>query len=125
MVYTEEVRKKLDAILKAFEEYIDSQNYFDVVYSKKIGYVWILAECPGDAGAVLLDTPEKMLDQLFNEVINDVVNADENKTHPKRIFRLIACLRSQKDDYVSLHLQEQSTMAASFINFHERLWQHL
>ncbi|MEY8576057.1 MT-A70 family methyltransferase [Oscillospiraceae bacterium 21-37] len=43
--------------------------------------VWILAECPGDAGAVLLDTPEKMLDQLFNEVINDVVNADENKTH--------------------------------------------
>ena len=30
---------------------------------------------------MLLDTPEKMLDQLFNEVINDVVNADENKTH--------------------------------------------
>jgi len=81
MIYTDEVRKKLDAILKAFGEYIDGQNYFDVVYSKKIGYVWILAECPGDAGAVLLDTPEKMLDQLFNEVINDVVNADENKTH--------------------------------------------
>ena len=81
MIYTDEVRKKLDAILKAFGEYIDGQNYFDIVYSKKIGYVWILAECPGDAGAVLLDTPEKMLDQLFNEVINDVVNADENKTH--------------------------------------------
>ena len=42
MVYTDEVRKKLDAILKAFGEYIDGQNYFDVVYSKKIGYVWIL-----------------------------------------------------------------------------------
>ena len=70
MIYTDEVRKKLDAILKAFGEYIDGQNYFDIVYSKKIGYVWILAECPGDAGAVLLDTPEKMLDQLFNEVIN-------------------------------------------------------
>ena len=81
MIYTDEVRKKLDAILKAFGEYIDGQSYFDIVYSKKIGYVWILAECPGDAGAVLLDTPEKMLDQLFNEVINDVVNADENKTH--------------------------------------------
>lgn len=70
MIYTDEVRKKLDAILKAFGEYIDGQSYFDIVYSKKIGYVWILAECPGDAGAVLLDTPEKMLDQLFNEVIN-------------------------------------------------------
>ena len=81
MIYKGEERKKLDAIFRAFEEYIDQQSYFDIVYSKKIGYVWILAECPGDAGAVLLDTPEKMLDQLFNEVINDVVNADENKTH--------------------------------------------
>ncbi len=32
MTYTEEVRKKLDAILKAFESYIDGQNYFDIVY---------------------------------------------------------------------------------------------
>ena len=81
MIYTDEVRKKLDAILKAFGEYIDGQSYFDIVYSKKIGYVWILADYPGDAGAVVLDTPAKMLDRLFNEVINDVVNADENKTH--------------------------------------------
>ena len=50
MVYTDEVRKKLDAILKAFGEYIDGQGYFDIVYSKKIGYVWILADCSGDAG---------------------------------------------------------------------------
>lgn len=42
MIYTDEVRKKLDAILKAFGEYIDGQSYFDIVYSKKIGYVWIL-----------------------------------------------------------------------------------
>ena len=27
MVYTDEVRKKLDAILKAFEKYIDGQSY--------------------------------------------------------------------------------------------------
>lgn len=46
-----------------------------------IGYVWVLANYPGDAGAVDLDTPAKMLDRLFNEVINDVVNMDENKTH--------------------------------------------
>ncbi len=68
-----EVRKKLDAILKAFGAYIGGQS----VYSKKIGYVWILADYPCDAGTVVLDTPAKMLDRLFN----DVVNADENKTH--------------------------------------------
>ena len=78
MIYTEDVRKKLDAILKAFECYIDGQNYFDIVYSKKIGYVWIVVDEPGAAGAELLDTPEAMLDNLFNDIINDVVAPRES-----------------------------------------------
>ena len=81
MFYTEDVRKKLDAILKAFSDYIDGQDYFDIVYSKKIGYVWIVVDPPGGAGPERLDTPEKMLDVLFNEVINDVINSPENTTH--------------------------------------------
>ena len=80
MVYTDETKKKLDAILKAFEDYIDGQNYFDIVYSKKIGYVWIVADEPGAAGAEQLDTPEAMLDNLFNDIINDVV-APRSTTH--------------------------------------------
>ena len=115
MIYKGEERKKLDAIFRAFEEYIDQQSYFDIVYSKKIGYVWILAECPGDAGAVLLDTPEKMLDQLFNEVSNDVVNVDVNKSHilndltlsewdecevRRRITTLLEPLAEDKDYYL-------------------------
>ena len=75
MVYTDEVRKKLDAILKAFGEYIDGQN----------------------------------------EVINDVVNADENKTHipnaltlseweesevRRRITALLEPLAEDKDSYL-------------------------
>ena len=78
MIYTTETKKKLDAILKAFENYIDGQNYFDIVYSKKIGYVWIVVDEPGAAGAEQLDTPEAMLDLLFNDVINDVVAPRES-----------------------------------------------
>ena len=80
MIYTTEQKKKLDAILKAFENYIDGQNYFDIVYSKKIGYVWIVVDEPGAAGAEQLDTPEAMLDNLFNDIINDVV-APRSTTH--------------------------------------------
>ena len=80
MIYTEETRKKLESILKAFEKYIDGQNYFDIVYSKKIGYVWIVVDEPGAAGAEQLDTPEAMLDNLFNDIINDVV-APRSTTH--------------------------------------------
>ena len=80
MVYTNKTRKELDAILKAFENYIDGQNYFDIVYSKKIGYVWIVVDEPGAAGAEQLDTPETMLDNLFNDIINDIV-APRSTTH--------------------------------------------
>ena len=80
MIYTTEQKKKLDAILKAFENYIDDQNYFDIVYSKKIGYVWIVVDEPGAAGAEQLDTPEAMLDNLFNDIINDVI-APRSTTH--------------------------------------------
>lgn len=80
MIYTEEVRRELDNILKAFENYIDSQNYFDIVYSKKIGYVWIVVDTPSAAGAEQLDAPETMLDLLFNDIINDVI-APRESTH--------------------------------------------
>lgn len=38
-----ENKRKLDAILKAFEEHIEGQNYFDVVYSKRsaISGLWL------------------------------------------------------------------------------------
>ena len=81
MIYTEAIKKELDTILKAFEGYIQNQNYFDIVYSEKIGYVWLIIDPPGAAGAELLDTPKKMLDALFNDIISEVINAPENTTH--------------------------------------------
>lgn len=81
MIYTEENRKKLESILKAFEKYIDSQDYFDILYSQKVGYLWVVVNPPGGAGAEQLDTPKRMLDVIFNEVINDVINSPENRSH--------------------------------------------
>ena len=114
-MYTKEVKEKLDTILKAFEGYIDGQDYFDIVYSKKIGYVMILAQNPGEAGAEALDTPEKMLDILFNEIINDVIASPENTTHipdsntlteyektesRRRIAAILETMEDGGDDYL-------------------------
>ena len=80
MIYTEEVQKELNNILKAFEKYIDSQSYFDILYSKKVGYLWIVVDPPGGAGAQQLDTPEDMLDDVksFVSNYNSTVNASKN-----------------------------------------------
>ena len=114
MIYTTEQKKKLDAILKAFENYIDGQDYFDIVYSKKIGYIWIVVDEPGAAGAEPLDTPEAMLDNLFNDIINDVVAPREStsltETHAltkseemeccRRITAILETIEDGADEYL-------------------------
>ena len=120
MIYKGEERKKLDAILRAFEEYIDQQSYFDIVYSKKIGYVWILADCPGDAGAVVLDTPAKMLDRLFNESINDVVNAEENKTHIPNALTLSEWEENEVRRRISVLLEPLAEDRDNYLQFMDR-----
>ena len=114
MIYTDGVRKELDAILVAFENYIDGQNYFDIVYSKKIGYVWIVVDEPGAAGAEQLDTPEALLDNLFNDIINDVAAPREsthlNETHAlteneeaecrRRITAILEKIEGDKAEYL-------------------------
>lgn len=73
------MKNELETILKAFADYIREQDYFDIVYSEKIGYVRILVHNPGDAGAEVMDTPETLLDALFNDIIGDVINAPGNR----------------------------------------------
>lgn len=72
--------QSLDAIYKAFMPYIRGQNYFDIVYSDKLGYLRILINSP-EEGVTILDMPEKMLEYLCSDVINDVVYSLDN---PKR-----------------------------------------
>lgn len=78
MIYTEETRRKIESILKAFKDYIDSQDYFDVVYSKKAGYLWIAVDDPRAQAPEQISEPEDLLDLLFNDIINDVVTPRES-----------------------------------------------
>lgn len=78
MTYTIEEKRVLDNILKAFGDYIRGQDFFDIVYSEKIGYVRILVHNLEDEAVELLDTPERLLDSLFNDIVNDVIFSPNN-----------------------------------------------
>ena len=120
MIYTDDVRKELDAILKAFEGYIDSQDYFDIVYSKKVGYLYFVVGTPEEAGPELLDTPEKMLDVLFNEVINDVINSPENKTHVLDTRTLTAWEEAESRRQLTTILEQIEGGGAGYLKFLDR-----
>ena len=117
MIYTNEMRKKLDAILKAFENYIDGQNYFDIVYSKKIGYVWIVVDEPGSAGAEQLDTPEAMLDNLFNDIINDVVACPRKSTHLNEAHTLTESEEAESRRRITAILEQIEGGGAKYLEY--------
>lgn len=117
MIYTEEVQKELNNILKAFERYIDSQGYFDILYSKKVGYLWIVVDPPGGAGAKQLDTPEDMLDVLFNEVISDIINSPENITHIPEGRTLTKWEKSESRRQLTAILEQIEDNAAKYLEY--------
>ena len=61
------MKDKLDAILKVFDDYIREHDFFDIVYSEKIGYVKLQVPHPDNEVPAIMDTPETLLDALFNE----------------------------------------------------------
>ena len=117
IAYTNETRQKLDAILKAFEGYIDSQDYFDIVYSKKAGYLYFVVNTPEEAGPELLDTPEKMLDVLFNEIINDVINSPENTTHISDARTLTAWEEAESRRQLTAILEQIADGSDTYLKF--------
>ena len=42
MIYTQEEKAKMDALLRAFQSYIDQHEHYDVLYSKKAGYLRVI-----------------------------------------------------------------------------------
>lgn len=110
MVYPADEKKKLDNILAAFDNYIRTHSYFDIVYSGKIGYVQIQLE---EEELTVIRSVQKLLDVLFNEIINDVrfdggagehdssaLSEDDAEEARRRITEILAAMGPDGDDYL-------------------------
>jgi len=42
MIYSQEEKAKMDALLRAFQTYIHQQEHYDVLYSEKAGYLRVI-----------------------------------------------------------------------------------
>ena len=69
--YPAEEKAKMDAIMAAFKPYIDAHYYFDILYSAKCGYVYIVVN-EDEVPAVILENASDLLDRLINEIRGDV-----------------------------------------------------
>ena len=116
--YTEAEKRRIDNILKAFANFIREQNYFDIVYSEKVGYVKILVEMESEPASALA-TAGEMLDTLCDEFIAETVFSPQNPSHRlteeaktesrSRLMAIIAQIEEDREyylDYVTRYIQE-------------------
>lgn len=88
MLYPGDVKRELDSIVEAFDEYTRGQDYFDIVYSEKFGYLWVAAPCLEAIEAKRLKTVKEMLESFFHDVIDDVIFSSDNPTKDRMDLEL-------------------------------------
>ena len=114
MVYTEAEKKKIDNILKAFSGFIKEQDYFDIVYSEKMGYMHLLVEMASEPPSQIA-TAEEMLRILCEEVISETVFSPQNPSHRltaeveaesrNRLMAIIMQIQEDREYYVDYATQ--------------------
>ena len=105
MIYSTDEKQRLDNIFEAFHDYISNHTFFDIVYSDKVGYFRIQVHDPEGEGLVVIHSVDKLLDVLFNEIINDIrfdkkreehyfskLSEDETKEARRRIIKVLETL---------------------------------
>ena len=121
MIYTTEEKQKLDNILTAFHSYIEEHPVFDILYSKKIGYIRVQVDNPDDEGVTVIRSVDTLLDVLYNEIIDDIIfdgererqsispelTDDEMEEVRQRIMEMIQAVRPAEDtEYCADFLDE-------------------
>ena len=113
--YTEDEKHKIENILKAFTGFIREQDYFDIVYSEKIGYVYLLTQERGIDPVTELRTSQETIDTLFRQVVGEVMFGPGNQhmgqadgmseyevsESRRRLTAIVETMEEDRDDWLA------------------------
>lgn len=67
MIYTPKEYQKIKEVLNAFQEYIEESYTFEIIYSTKMGFLW-LDILPYETGFYRMETAETLLHNLYWDI---------------------------------------------------------
>ena len=92
--YDTSVKEAIERVMSVFSEYIKTTPYFDIVWSGKVGYIYIsIDSCRGTVGdmdCLVIDSPEELLDKLNQYLPEDVAVISCQEAAPRFHARLNA-----------------------------------
>ena len=71
MVYSQEEKHRMEALLDAFRDYLDSRTDFDVVFSRKAGFVRLITARDSDACYFPIGSYGELLEMFILDHLQD------------------------------------------------------
>ena len=71
MVYTQEEKANMDLLVSAFQSYLDTKENYDLLYSKKAGYLWIHFHSGKDDLCFQVRSYNELLRSIIGEYLLD------------------------------------------------------
>lgn len=84
--YEAGTKSAIERVISVFADYIKTSSYFDLVWSDKVGYIYIsIDNCRGTVGdmdCIVIDSPEELLDKLLYEMAVDIMEESGHTLSP-------------------------------------------
>lgn len=105
--YEPGVKEGIERVMSVFSDYIKTTPYFDIVWSDKVGYIYIsIDNCRGTVGdmdCIVIDDAEELLDKLLNEMAVDIM---EEGGHTLSPVEASALERAEVERQLSAYLEQ-------------------
>ena len=91
-IYAPETKAAIDKVIAVFQDYIKTCPYFEVLWSDKVGYIYLdidtVSGRVADIGVVLIDSAEELLDHLLYEFAVDTMEEGGHTVDPTEASKI-------------------------------------
>ena len=91
-IYAPETKAAIDKVIAVFQDYIKTCPYFEVLWSDKVGYIYLDIDTASgrvaDIGVVLIDSAEELLDHLIYNFAVDTMEEGGHTVDPTEASKI-------------------------------------
>lgn len=85
-IYDADVKTAIERVIHVFSDYIKATPYFDLLWSDKVGYIYMsIEDCRGTVGdmdCVVIESAEELLDKMLYEMATDIMEESGHELSP-------------------------------------------
>ena len=100
MIYTQSEKEKIELIMELFDDYIKSLPDYEIFYSDRLGYIWVVTAERADNMYFPIRSRDELLCSLISYVLCDAEKEEGNINTNQIYYWFADRLMKHKDAYI-------------------------